>query len=101
MSLMTRIMGFERGSEGWNFVECAVCRAKPGSPTLCDGCLYNRATINALKQRILDGKFSGRDATWTDLFPMVEADRSYLFSSYYLSKWMPEFCHGYGHWSFG
>jgi hypothetical protein len=26
-------------------VECDECRAKPGSPTLCKGCLANRATV--------------------------------------------------------
>lgn len=27
------------------FVECDTCAAKPGSPTLCRGCLANRALI--------------------------------------------------------
>lgn len=27
------------------FMECSACRVKPGSPTLCDGCLHNRAVI--------------------------------------------------------
>jgi len=31
-----------------DFVECDTCRAKPGSPTLCRGCLRNRAVICAL-----------------------------------------------------
>ncbi len=31
------------------FVECDSCRAKPGTPVLCNGCLRNRATIEALK----------------------------------------------------
>ena len=26
-----------------DFVECDYCRAKPGSPVLCAGCLYRRA----------------------------------------------------------
>lgn len=27
------------------FVECDTCAAKPGSPTLCRGCLANRTLI--------------------------------------------------------
>jgi hypothetical protein len=30
------------------FHECASCRAKPGTPTLCTACLHNRATIDRL-----------------------------------------------------
>lgn len=34
------------------FRECDTCRAKPGSPILCSGCLHNRAVIeDALKAR--------------------------------------------------
>jgi hypothetical protein len=33
------------------FVECDTCRAKPGSPLLCDGCLRNRFVISTLKER--------------------------------------------------
>ena len=29
-----------------DFKECETCAAKPGSPTLCSGCLANRATIS-------------------------------------------------------
>ena len=35
-----------------DFVECETCRAKPGSPILCDSCLHNRALISALKSSI-------------------------------------------------
>jgi len=31
------------------FLECDTCRAKAGSPTLCKGCLHNRALIGKLK----------------------------------------------------
>ncbi len=31
------------------FVECDICRVKPGSPYLCESCLTNRATIGALE----------------------------------------------------
>ena len=29
------------------FVECDVCRAKSGSPTLCNVCLHNRRLIES------------------------------------------------------
>lgn len=32
-----------------DFLECDTCRAKPGSPTLCAGCLHNRALISRFK----------------------------------------------------
>lgn len=32
---------------------------------------------------------------------MFKANREYLFTYYYESKWMPPFCNGYGHWTFG
>ncbi len=38
--------------ENLEFVECDTCRAKPGSPVLCGGCLRNRFVISALKERI-------------------------------------------------
>jgi hypothetical protein len=31
-----------------DFLECDTCRAKPGSPTLCRGCLRNRTMIGML-----------------------------------------------------
>ena len=37
------------GVEVPEFAECAICAAKPGSPTLCPACLHNRATINELR----------------------------------------------------
>lgn len=30
------------------FIECDTCRAKPGSPILCQGCLHNRDLISRL-----------------------------------------------------
>lgn len=36
----------------FEFVECAACAAKPGSPSLCAACLQNRATINELRGRL-------------------------------------------------
>jgi hypothetical protein len=32
------------------FMECDSCKIKPGSPTLCNGCLNNRMVINNLKK---------------------------------------------------
>lgn len=34
------------------FVECDTCRAKPGSPFLCRGCLHNRDAIAATEARV-------------------------------------------------
>lgn len=31
------------------FTECDTCRAKPGSPVLCRGCVLNRMAIERLK----------------------------------------------------
>jgi len=31
------------------FQECDTCKAKPGSPTLCEGCLHNRQAISLLE----------------------------------------------------
>jgi len=38
------------GSPGYvvDFVECDTCRALPGTPPLCSGCLHNRNAINTL-----------------------------------------------------
>lgn len=36
------------------FTECDTCRAKLGSPILCNGCLANRAAIEAIKPRAAD-----------------------------------------------
>jgi hypothetical protein len=37
-------MDFDNG----NLVECGVCAAKPGTPTLCASCLANRYIIGML-----------------------------------------------------
>ena len=34
------------------FVECDTCKAKPGSPYLCSGCLKNRQIIHALLEYV-------------------------------------------------
>jgi hypothetical protein len=33
----------------YEFVECDACRAKPGTPVLCDGCRHNRRLIESLQ----------------------------------------------------
>lgn len=35
-----------------DFMECDKCRSKPGSPTLCSGCLHNREVINRLRKEL-------------------------------------------------
>lgn len=37
------------GEKSDEFVECDTCRAKPGMPPLCYGCLHNRSLIERLK----------------------------------------------------
>lgn len=37
--------------EAPRFMECDACRAKPGLPPLCAGCLHNRDLIKAYGQR--------------------------------------------------
>jgi len=32
------------------FIECDTCRAKPGMPILCWGCLHNRDLITKLRR---------------------------------------------------
>lgn len=34
------------------FQECDTCRAKPGTPLLCSGCLHNREAFTALRERL-------------------------------------------------
>jgi hypothetical protein len=36
------------------FIECDTCRAKPGSPTLCWGCLHNRQLISWQQGKIAE-----------------------------------------------
>lgn len=43
--------GFVRMAK-MEFMECAVCVAKTGSPTLCASCLHNRAVIEKLNSRL-------------------------------------------------
>lgn len=35
-----------------DFEECDSCRAKPGSPVLCAGCLHNRTLIGRMQAEI-------------------------------------------------
>lgn len=36
------------------YVDCDACRAKPGMPTLCYGCLANRTTISDLRAALAE-----------------------------------------------
>jgi uncharacterized membrane protein SirB2 len=40
----------EEHPEKPKFMECVSCAAKPGSPTLCESCIHNRAAIEQLSQ---------------------------------------------------
>lgn len=42
------------------FLECDECRAKPGSPYLCKGCLHNRTLIAKLKYPPKRKQLTGR-----------------------------------------
>jgi len=35
-----------------DYVECSICSNKPGSPTLCPICLYNRNLVSQLNEII-------------------------------------------------
>jgi hypothetical protein len=43
-------MEVEREGESFYFVECDICRNKPGSPELCEACLLNRETFMKLEE---------------------------------------------------
>ena len=32
-----------------DFMECEICRNKPGSPSLCEACLHNRDLVSRLQ----------------------------------------------------
>ncbi len=36
------------------FVECEACKAKPGTPLLCESCLANRQVISTLTARVAE-----------------------------------------------
>ncbi|MEN6379238.1 MAG: hypothetical protein ABFD15_06640 [Methanofastidiosum sp.] len=44
------------------FIECDTCRAKAGTPTLCQGCISNRATITKLKELLESSPKSPQEA---------------------------------------
>jgi len=53
VSMIAKSLGECRGADflRGEFVECDSCAAKPGSPTLCAGCLANRYVIGLLTQK--------------------------------------------------
>ncbi len=48
--------------EDLEFIECANCKAKPGSPYLCTGCYNNRTVISRLKELINGVEMSPSEA---------------------------------------
>jgi hypothetical protein len=44
------------------FMECETCSAKPGSPTLCAGCLHNRSLIEKLTDKMTSGRTKSYDS---------------------------------------
>lgn len=42
----------QRNFERFEFVECDACAAKPGSPSLCAGCLANRHVVSNLREAL-------------------------------------------------
>ncbi len=66
-------LGNIRGVDGWHYLasylpleramsefqECDTCKAKPGSPALCYGCLSNRGLISSLTARVVALEASG------------------------------------------
>lgn len=38
---------------GLSFMECDTCRAKPGTPELCEGCRHNREVINTMNRELV------------------------------------------------
>jgi hypothetical protein len=51
---------YDAPPESEEFTECDACRSKPGSPTLCGGCLRNRALIEKLSGRTTSGRASSK-----------------------------------------
>jgi hypothetical protein len=43
---------FQHPDHKGDFMECDTCRAKPGSPALCRGCLHNREVIFELRKKL-------------------------------------------------
>lgn len=48
------------------FIECDTCRALPGTPPLCAGCLHNRLAIQTLKNMI-ERTAKGVENVWDNL----------------------------------
>jgi len=46
-----RNFSFQHPDHRGEFMECDACRAKPGWPALCHGCLHNREVIGNLKRK--------------------------------------------------
>jgi hypothetical protein len=55
------------------FVECARCAAKPGSPTLCRECLHNRNVIHLLQRTQRSPRPVGAAAAGPERLPWARA----------------------------
>lgn len=64
-----------------SFVECDTCKAKPGSPLLCAGCIHNRKVIadqqeklESLRDKVLKLRFryADRVRVWNDLGELLK-----------------------------
>lgn len=51
LSIYREVMEILNPHDPKKFMECDTCRAKPGSPELCKGCLHNRKLINKLNNQ--------------------------------------------------
>lgn len=57
------------------FVECAACAAKPGSPELCASCLHNRTAISELTKATSTGELLLRTKEYRRNWVAEEAKR--------------------------
>lgn len=64
------------------FEECATCRAKPGTPSLCLSCLHNRTLIHKLQALVKTARAEGRTEGYADGYSKGRGDG--LYASQYL-----------------
>lgn len=58
------------GSE-WLFKECDTCATKPGTPTLCSGCIHNRDVITRIEPFVV----SEREIAIDRVIAFIESTR--------------------------
>jgi hypothetical protein len=65
------------------FVECDTCRAKPGSPILCGGCLKNRETISKLSNKPSHSQLHQEiEKMFDERFPLVVEESPWKDETY-------------------